>query len=537
MSTSTITKTTISIERDVRVPMCDGVGLAADVWRAADAAEIAQPVLLQRTAYDKGELTVATHHAGLDPLRAIAAGFTVVIADVRGRLASGGDFSPFAQEPADGADAIAWVRDQPFCDGRVLTYGTSYNGALQLLGGGADALCAIESASPWHDGPTRIGGARSVGFLAAWAANDLAPPQLARRAAAGEDVAALAADLDARRRDPLRAARRLAAGDLGALGALVPALEGWLDDDPDAVASAPPPPAATPSLHIGGWHDLFLDATLAGFAAGGADARLVVGPWAHGVTGSRIGELDFGPDAAQDALDLTAVQLAFFDAVLAERLADIPRVRVFVMGANRWREEDAWPPARMAPARLHLVPGGALTAAAQHGDGFDAFVHDPADPVPTVGGAVVLDPALGAPGPADQRGVEARADVLSYTGAPLAADLELLGPVRATLHAATTSSTGTDWCVTLVDVHPDGRAIGICDGVVRVPAARARPGAVARHELLVGTTAIVVPAGHRLRVDVASSSFPRIDVHPAPARQRVLAGSSIDLPVTAGALA
>jgi len=526
----TLTKTTISIERDVRVPLRDGASLAADLWRAAGADE-PRPVLLQRTAYDKGDLNVSGLHAGLDPLRAVAAGYAVLIADIRGRFASGGDFSPFAQEAADGADAIAWVRDQPFCDGRVLTYGTSYNGALQLLGGGADAVSAIEAASPFHDGLTRIGGARSLGFLVSWVAIDLAPVALARRAAAGEDVAALAAALEAQRRDPLGTARRCAEGELGALGELVPALAAWLGaaeaeaDAPGGTAGAFPAPTA-PGLHLGGWHDLFLGATLAGFADGGEDARLLVGPWAHGVIGSRIGELDFGIDAPQGAIDLTAQQLAFFDAVLEDRLAEIPRVRVFLMGANAWRTEEAWPPARMAPVRLHLVPGGALTVAVQHGAGADELLHDPADPVPTRGGAVALDPAVGFAGPADQRAVEARADVLTYTTAPLAHDVELMGPVRATLDA----TGGGDWCVKLVDVHPDGRAMSVCDGVLRTA------GDAGRHEIHVGDTAILVPAGHRLRVELAASNFPRVDVHPQPARRAVRAGS-IDLPVTAGALA
>jgi putative CocE/NonD family hydrolase len=493
------------------VPLRDGVTLAADVWRAADA-DAPTPVLLQRTAYDKGELVVATHHAGLDPLRAVAAGFTVVIADVRGRFASAGAFSPFAQEAADGADAIAWVRDQPFCDGRVLTYGTSYNGALQLLADGADAVSVIECASPFHDGLTRVGGAVSLSFLAAWAANDLAPAELARRAAAGEDVDDLAADLAARRRDPRANAARLAAGDLGALDTLVPALRGWLDAAPRG--TFPAAPADRPSLHVGGWHDLFLDATLAGFADGGAGARLVVGPWAHGVTGSRVGAVDHGPDAPQA---LTDVQLDFFSAVLEDRLGDVPRVRVFVIGENAWRTETAWPPARMREQRLAFAPG----------DGADVYAHDPRDPVPTLGGAIVCDPALGIPGPADRRALSARRDVLTYTFDPLPAPLELMGAVRAELHATTTAPE-TDWCVALNAVAPDGRALGIVDGVART--------SDDRPVVALGATATVIPAGHRLQVQVASSNFPRVDAHPEPARQRVSHRSSIVLPITSGAL-
>jgi putative CocE/NonD family hydrolase len=488
--------TSLSVERDVPVPMRDGVTLAADVWRAADADDPA-PVLLQRTAYDKGELVVAAHHAGIDPLRAVAAGYVVVIADVRGRFASDGEFSPFLQETADGADAVAWVRDQPFCDGRVFTYGTSYNGALQLLAPDADAAAVIEVASPFHDGLTRVGGALSLSFLAAWAANDLAPAELARR---GEDPT-LAADLAARRRDPLAACRRLAAQDLGALGGLVPSLSTWLAEPPRGSF----PRSDRPVLHVGGWHDLFADATIACFADGGDAARLVMGPWAHGVTGSRIGERDFGPDAPQD---LAPILLDFFADPAAA-----PRVRVFVMGEDAWRTEREWPPARAREARLAIAPG--------------EYAHDPADPVPTRGGAIVCDPALGVPGPHDRRALSERRDVLTTTTAPLAEPLTVMGPVRARLRA-TTSAPETDWCVALNEVLPDGRAMGVLDGVLRT--------SDDRPTVHLGHTAITIPAGHRLQVQVSSSNFPRIDVHPEPGRQRVLEGSCLVLPITQGAL-
>ncbi|WP_445151965.1 CocE/NonD family hydrolase [Baekduia sp. Peel2402] len=502
---SAVLTTSLSVDRDVPIAMRDGVTLAADVWRCADAHE-PRPVLLQRTAYDKGELVVAAHHAGLDPLRAIAAGYVVVIADVRGRFASEGDFEPFDQETADGADAIAWVRDQPFCDGRVFTYGTSYNGALQLLAPDADAAAVIEVASPFHDGLTRVGGAMSLSFLAAWSANDLAPAELARRELALHDVprnavATLRDDLAARRRRPLAAARALAAHDLGALGELVPSLSRWLAEPPRGAF----PRADRPVLHVGGWHDLFLDATLACFADGGPRDRLVVGPWAHGVTGSRVGERDFGPDAPQALADTILSFFADPDAT--------PRVRVFVMGANAWREESEWPPARAREQRLAIAPG--------------EYAHDPSDPVPTRGGAIVCDPALGVPGPCDRAALSARRDVLTTTSAPLAAPLTLMGPVRAELNAST-SAPETDWCVALAEVLPDGRALGIVDGVCRTYDDRPT--------VQLGHTAITIPAGHRLQVQISSSNFPRVDVHPEPARQRVAEGSTLVLPVVEGAL-
>lgn len=508
---SSVLTTSLSVERDVPVPMRDGVRLAADVWRSADA-DAPAPVLLQRTAYNKGELVGVAHHAGLDPLSAVAAGYVVVIADIRGRFASEGDFQPFTQETADGADAVAWVRDQPFCDGRVFTYGTSYNGALQLLAPDADAAAVTEVASPFHDGLTRVGGARSLSFLAAWCANDLAPAQLTRRereaAAVGDDATlrALAADLAARRRDPLAAAEQVAAQDLGALGGLVPSLSSWLAEPPRGAF----PSSNRPTLHVGGWYDLFCDATIACFADGGDAARLVIGPWAHGVTGSRVGERDFGPDAPQD---LAPLFLAFFADPAAA-----PRVRVFVMGENAWREEAAWPPHRTRLERLPFVAGS---------DGADVFAHDPARPVPTRGGAIACDPALGIPGPHDRSALSARPDVLTHTWPALTEPLTLMGPVGAELQVST-SAAQTDWCVALNEVLPDGRALGICDGVLRTSDDRPVVG--------LGHTAITIPAGHRLQVQVSSSNFPRIDIHPEPARQRVSHRSALVLPITEGAL-
>ncbi|HEV7751089.1 MAG TPA: CocE/NonD family hydrolase [Baekduia sp.] len=540
---------TIIIDRDVPVPMADGTTLRADVWRAAEQAA-AGPALLQRTPYGKGASLGAIHHQGLEPARAVDAGWSVVIADVRGRCASDGAFDPFFQEPADGADAIAWLREQPWCDGRVATYGTSYCGAAALLAAGTapDGLMAcstIETAAQYHDGWTHRGGAVQLSFLLSWVASDLL----------GVDPAA---------------------HDLATLAGRFGPLADWLahpDDDAFWRAISPRErwgATAVCGLHIGGWSDLFLEGTLETYAglrdgaatpAARAGQRLVVGPWAHGVTGSRVGELDFGPDAPQDALDLTAVQLDFVDAVRDDRLDEIAPVRLFVMGADAWQDEDAWPPARMVPTRLHLHPGGALRAAAPPaGAPSDTYTYDPADPVPTTGGPAVLPPALGIPGPADQRAVQERPDVLVYTSDPLTSAVELIGTVHARLWAAT-SAADTDWTVKLVDVHPDGRAMSVTDGIVR---ARYRegldrqvppvPGEPAPYDILVGSTALRLAPGHRLAVEVSSSNFPRFDAHPnhagvlatsSAARRRVAHQtilhdadhpSSVLLPVTSGAL-
>jgi hypothetical protein len=218
------------------------------------------------------------------------------------------------------------------------------------------------------------------------------------------------------------------------------------------------------------------------------------------------------------------VQLDWFAAHLAEAPArqDAPAVSIFVMGDNVWRSEDSWPPARARIERIYLH-AGRLGAEPPAEDGqFSAFTYDPDDPAPTVGGATFL-PGLYVglhSGQRDQRAVEERPDVLTFTGDPLAGAVELCGPVAVVLHACT-DAADTDWTAKLVDVHPDGRARNICDGIVRAryrhpdaPEELIPAGQVAEFRIDLGATSIVLPAGHALRVEISSSNFPQFDAHP-----------------------
>jgi predicted acyl esterase len=513
---------TTIVERDVAIPLRDGTILRADVWRSAAGGP--SPVLLQRTPYGKGDSFVAIHHAGLEPLRAIDAGFAVVVCDVRGRHGSDGTFVPFVHEAADGADVIAWVADQPFCDGSVCTYGASYPGAAQLLAAtrtppALRAIAPSQAPSTFHDNWTYRGGVLQQGFVDLW---------------------------------------------LTELGEPVPAHQDWLahpDDDAYWRATAIRARYAAidvPALHIGGWHDIFLRGTLenhAGLRAGAATRRardgqrLLVGPWAHANPTAWVGERDYGSDASQMALDLTGRHVAFFAAALADRLDAIPPVEVFVMGPDRWRTEDQWPPARSRSQRLYLREDAALRPDAPSADERpDHFAYDPADPVPTVGGNTHLPGGLANAnaGSRDQRAVEARADVLVYTSAPLTEDLELLGPITASVWAASTAPE-TDWTVRLTQVDAEGRSMSVTDGILRSryregldrPSATA-PGQPARYEIDLGATATVVPAGSRLRAQVSSSDAPRYARHPLAAHQTIFHDprrpSFLDLSVAEGAL-
>jgi putative CocE/NonD family hydrolase len=551
---------TVIVERDVGIPMSDGTVLRADVWRpspGADGGPVARrlPTLLQRTPYDKGDPFVSQHHAGLQPLRAVEAGYAVVIGDVRGRGTSAGRFEPFVNERRDGADTIAWIRQRPWSDGRVGTYGVSYVGATQMLAASArpDGLVAIaphETAIDYRSGWLYQGGAFQLGFALLWALA-LARTELDRRralAATGEDLDALAAELDGTAADPWSAFRVLPLRGHAAIERLVPAYGDWLGlprsdaywrriellgRDSEAAG------IDTPALHIGGWNDLFLPGAIDGYerlrepdraATTRSNQRLVVGPWAHAVPFETVGQVDHGPFASQAAVDMTDLHLRWFDDLLGPEASGVSRmapVRIFVMGADRWLDLDAWPPPASVETRLFLHSDGDAAGAggtlgpAQPGsdEPSDAYTYDPGDPCPTVGGATFL-PGLFVgwhAGSQDQRSIEARGDVLTYTSDVLERDLAIIGPVWLDLHVAT-SARDTDVVARLVDVHPDGRAMGVTDGILRLRhrdgldrSQLVEPDAVLRIRVDLFPTAMVFRTGHRLRVDVTSSSFPRFD--------------------------
>jgi putative CocE/NonD family hydrolase len=527
----------VIVERNVPARMRDGVTLFADVWRPDDSRR--HDALLQRTPYDKSDAYVAQFHAALDPLRAVEAGFAVVIQDVRGRHASEGTFAPWVNEAQDGYDTVGWINRRPWASGAVGTYGVSYSGATQLLAAtmrpdGLRALAPHETAPDFHAGWLYQGGAFQLGFALMWALA-LATSDLARRAASGEDVAVLQADVAEIARDRERAFRAWPLSSVEPLIAAFPAYGEWLRipaEDAhwraisvrDRLAEA-----ALPALHVGGWHDIFLAGTLETydcFARHAPRQKLVIGPWAHAVPLDTVGSVDYGADASQAAIGLSDLQIDFFKTTLAgEAHAESEPVQVFTMGANCWRTEARWPPARSGPTRWFLHGGehGKLSREPpRSGERHTDFLYDPADPVPTVGGATFL-PGLFVgwnAGQQDQHAVEARADVLVFTSEPLETSHELTGPVSVALFAASTAPD-TDWTAKLTVVEPSGRSLNVVDGIIR---ARFRdevehpepllPDRPCRYEIDLGATSIRVLAGSSLRVQISSSNFPRFDRNP-----------------------
>ncbi len=542
--------TRILLERNVDVPLRDGTVLRADVYRPEGGGR--HPVLLQRTPYDK--TLAALGWLTLDPTKLAEAGYAVVLQDVRGRFASEGEFRPYVNEADDGHDSIAWAAAQPWSDGRVGTYGISYTGQAQWLAAQTrpPALAAMATATSPNDGHEGLvfrGGALQLGVLAYWNVGAIAPHELLRRLRGKPELVpellGLVDDvdgLDAR----LRALPLAPFAPLARAGGLAPHFDEDVRDEVRAarherISSGRAGEIEAPVLLLAGWYDLCLQGDLdhfvsvrAGAASTGARrlSRLVVGPWAHGAFASQVGALDFGLRASGAALDLredlTGLHRRWFDARLrgaANGLDDEPPVKLFVMGRNRWRYEVEWPLARARAERWYAHGDGSLGRAAPGAEGAPAgssdapprpFALDPDDPVPSVGGALLM--AASYPrGPAEQAKLEARPDVLGFTSAPLAADYEVTGRVRFVAFVAA-ATADADVAVKLCDVHPDGRSFNVVDGIRRLrfrdslaAPAPAVPGEIYRVEIDLWSTSHVFLPGHRLRVLVAGGDFPRYD--------------------------
>jgi putative CocE/NonD family hydrolase len=523
--------------------------LYADVYRPSGNGPV--PVLLTRTPYDKSALSGLAN--GFDPLRAARAGYAVVVQDVRGRWASEGDFYAFVNEAADGYDAVEWCAAQPWSTGKVGMFGGSYVGLTQWQAALARpphlaAIVPVVTAADYHDGWVYQGGAFELGFNLSWTLNTLATNTLWRRreqnpdfAAAWEANAAAADAMRCRLRDlPLKDFAPLKLDDAARY------YFDWLDHPSydeywqGLDVSARHEQIAVPALNVGGWYDIFLGGTLqnyVGMRAKGATEearngqRLIVGPWAHGPFANPVGEADFGRRSTKGDADLDGVFLKFYDRWLKGIVdgEDQPPVRIFVMGENVWRSENEWPLARARYVPYFLRGEG--KANSLRGDGAlsldrpgveepDHFLYDPRDPVPTRGGPLCCHVPVLPIGAYDQRAVEDRPDVLVYSTPPLERDVEVTGPVSVTVFAAS-SAPDTDFTGKLVDVAPDGYARNLTEGIIRARyrASRERPtllepGGIYEYRIDLWATSNLFKAGHRIRLEISSSNFPRFDRNP-----------------------
>ena len=280
-----------------------------------------------------------------------------------------------------------------------------------------------------------------------------------------------------------------------------------------------------PVYSVGGWYDNYAESDLDAFTTLSKlnrEVRIMIGPWPHVFT-TPFANVSFGKDSL---VPLRPEQLKWFDRWVKGIDAPDPRhrVRIFVMGANKWRDEDEWPPARNKQVEFYLGAGGQLSDKLPKPAPPDAFVYDPGKPVPTIGGAVCCDDKTFPWGPLDQRSVERRRDVLSYTTAPLGADLEVTGPIKVVLHASS-SAVDTDFTAKLVDVFPSGEARILTDGILRTRYRDSlekpklmKPWDIYRLTIDAGVTSNVFRAGHRIRVEISSSNFPKFDRNPNTGR-------------------
>jgi putative CocE/NonD family hydrolase len=531
-----MTEERVVVELDVPATMRDGVRLRANVYRPPDGR---WPVLLTRLPYGK-DLPVGA--AALDPVQAARRGYVVIVQDTRGRLASEGEFRPFETEAEDGFDTIAWAAGLPYSDGQVGMYGLSYFGFTQWSAAlqQPPALKAMAPFVTWCDPLNGLGfrgGAFELGTTAHWSLQ-MGFDMLARQHRGDlQQMAAAFASL-AREIDQLGPSgySSLPLAEFGPLRRqpMVPLLFDRVAHPMDAAALEKVSIAGkhdrvqVPTFNIGGWFDIFLADTIANFLAMrrlGRPSKLLIGPWSHTNYRSPVGELDFG-FASQASfinlqMDIGRLQLRWFDhwlkGVDTGMLAE-PPIQLFVMGANVWRGEQEWPLARAMATPFYLRADGGLSQEPPEAEPPDGYTYDPANPVPSHGGALLLAPEF-IPGPVDQRRIEARPDVLTYTAAPLERDTEVTGPIHVRLWACS-SAPDTDFVARLVDVYPDGRAFNLTDGIIR---ARYRqgptesllePGRPYAFDIDLWATSNVFKAGHRIRLQVTSSNFPRWDRNP-----------------------
>lgn len=549
----------IVVDFDVPASMRDGTTLRANVYRPA--GEGRWPVLLTRLPYGKD---FPLGSAFLDPVQVARRGYVVVVQDTRGRMASEGEWMPFIHEAQDGYDTVAWAAQLPHSNGSVGMYGISYFGFTQWATAVLQppALKAIAPAQTWNDpfnGLSFRGGALELGTQGSWHLM-MGLDVLLRRhrddpRAMGRAIHLLAKEMDALGKQgywslPLREFGPLQGQDIAPM--FFESFSGPMDVEQEIARSLAihrqQERVTVPALNIAGWYDIFLQDTITNFRAlrengstpEARQSKLIIGPWTHGAFSNPVGELNFGFGSTASFIDLQidlgSLQVRWFDHWLKGRdtgmLNEAP-IKLFVMGANVWRDEQEWPLTRAINTRYYLHSqdranslhgSGYLTTDApeSHEPASDHYEYDPADPVLTRGGALLMSPEYPA-GPRDQRATESRQDVLVYTSGELKEDVEVTGPVTVHLWAIS-SAPDTDFVARLVDVYPDGYAQNLTDGIIR---ARYRdfqkgqrqpsliePGKAYEYEIDLWATSNVFQAGHRIRLDITSSNFPRWDRNP-----------------------
>ena len=491
----------------VPVPMSDGTRLAAEIYRPDAPGEFPALMLLRyfRGGHQNNRGTFFAER-----------GYVVALVDCRGRYDSEGTWVPYVNDPQDGYDAQQWLGAQPWCNGRIGTFGLSYNAFTSYMAAplGSPYLKCIfpRSGQQTNFGHLYNDGVMQLNVIFEFGLHTKQGSQTQR---------IFSPDNPHYRRLPLIAA----VDDFPN----VQHVKDWFkhcryDDYWKAYGIKEKyPRIKVPAYFITGWYDNLLRENWRNFLGfrrqGGSEkartgTKILIGPWAHG-----------GSNAYPPIRDMTML-LRWYDHWLKDVPNGIdtePPIELYVMGADVWRSENEWPLARTRFTKFYLTGGGRANSA--KGDGRlgqsapaeesspDRFVYDPENPVYTLGGQISTQPAVR--GPKDRQSTQQREDVLVYTTDPLAHDMEVTGPVELKLWAAS-SAPDTDFTATLTDVHPDGRAVHICEGILGVTFRESlehptpiEPGRVYPLSISLWATSMVFKAGHRIRLEVSSSNFPR----------------------------
>ncbi|MDA0839692.1 MAG: CocE/NonD family hydrolase [Planctomycetota bacterium] len=518
------------IMRNVKIPMRDGVHLETTI--ALPGGEGPFPVVLVRTAYSRG---------GMIGNEYVQKGIAFVAQDCRGRYDSEGKWYPFTSEAEDGFDTLEWIGTQVWCNGKIGMYGDSYLAATQfyLASTGSPYLTVLNprfmSSDLWRRA-YYCDGVFSLALTYTWLCFEVASRVSSASLLPAFDVMKLLREL------PL-----ITLDEKG--GTLpVPFYRDYVNHDrrDDYWQSLNIRKSMNKfDVHLlltGGWYDYYPGENFKNYLKLIEDSpdsdlakshRVIVGPWTHGMSSSsKLGQLDFGPESLKENDSTVRWLSCMLKEGDSEEFQKAP-IRIFVMGANVWRDEYEWPLARTRFTKFFLHSNGAanslfgdgsLTPEPADAEPSDEFHYDPEHPMPTLGGNHSVGPYNPGlyehclPGPYDQRPVERRDDMLVYTSETLEEDLEVTGPVTATIFASTTARD-TDFVARLCDVYPDGRSINITEGVIR---ARFRkrdwatpkliePGIPLEYTIELLPTSNVFKKGHRIRLDITSSNFPLWD--------------------------
>jgi len=485
--------TKIECQTDIRVPMADGAVLYAS--RFFPQGSTGLPIVVVRTPY-----APRGNKPDLMSRLIVERGYQVVVQNCRGRFGSQGEWEPFRADRQDGLATLRWLETQPWFGGAVAMFGLSYYGYVQLAAG-AGAPSSLKALVPQMAASRIYGVVRPAGTVAldtvlAWHYSvyvvypatrlGMVRTILARRSALRRALATL----------PVGDADRVALGRTeqffqDIIRSACPEDEVWAAMDHSKLVQD----IEAPVHLVGGWYDFFLVDLLVDYRSlydAGKNPYLTIGPWTHGsFAGVKAGLRE---------------SLTWYEAHLrgkTEALRASP-VRVWIMGSNRWVDLPSWPP-RATPTSWYLNNNGQLSSTSSGaGASRSRYRYDPADPTPNLGGALVLGG-----GPKDNRKLERRSDVLTFTSPPVGTDTTIMGTVEAILHVRS-SLENTDFHVRLCDVSPRGKSINLCDGIIRLtPSDRPGPNGVYQLSIQLSPTAHCFQSGHRIRLQISSGAHPR----------------------------